>query len=284
MARLIQRRNAIMVIEIDELVNKYYHKLKETDLIIWKYISTHRKACCDYTIYELADACNVSRTTVLRFAQKISLSGYAELKTLLKLDYKQKSTIYINDPKDLISLYHQIVAEMQNKDFTRINQMIYGAKHIFAYGTGNMQNNVLGEMRRLFQCSGDYIISIQGGSELSYLLKNVTPQDLVFIISFSGETPVALDFARNLCARNVPVISITRLKDNLLSSICDENIYVHTMDFQFYSEYHGYRTESAVGYFIAIETLFLQYQQYKASMRTEQEKAITESTSDPKSD
>lgn len=27
-----------MVIEIEELVNKYYHKLKETDLIIWKYI------------------------------------------------------------------------------------------------------------------------------------------------------------------------------------------------------------------------------------------------------
>ena len=72
-----------MIIEIEELVNKNYHKLKETDLIIWKYISTHRKACCDYTIYELADACNVSRTTVLRFAQKLSLSGYAELKTLL---------------------------------------------------------------------------------------------------------------------------------------------------------------------------------------------------------
>jgi|GEM_PF-3618753 len=37
-----------MIIEIEELVNKNYHKLKETDLIIWKYISTHRKACCDY--------------------------------------------------------------------------------------------------------------------------------------------------------------------------------------------------------------------------------------------
>ena len=137
-------------------------------------------------------------------------------------------------------------------------------------------------MQRLFQCSGDYIISIQGESGLSFLLKNVTPQDLVFIISFSGETPVALDFARNLCARNVPVISITRLKDNMLSSICDENIYVYTMDFQFFSEYHGYRTESAVGYFIAIETLFLQYQQYKA--RTEQEKALPESPGKLKSD
>lgn len=273
-----------MVIAIEELVNKNYHKLKETDLIIWKYISTHRKACCDYTIYELADVCNVSRTTVLRFAQKLTLSGYSELRTLLKLDYQQKSANYISNPKDLILLYHQIVTEMQNKDFTKINQMIYNARHIFAYGTGNMQNNVLREMRRLFQCSGDYIISIQGEGELSFLLKNVTPQDLVFIISFSGETPAALEFARNLCARNVPVISITRLKDNTLASICDENIYVHTMDFQFYSEYHGYRIESAVGYFIAIETLFLQYQQYRTNMLAEQEKALPELPGDAKSE
>jgi len=80
------------------------------------------------------------------------------------------------------------------------------------------------------------------------------------------------------------VISITRLKDNTLASICDENIYVHTMDFQFYSEYHGYRIESAVGYFIAIETLFLQYQQYRTNMLTEQEKALPEFSCDPKSE
>lgn len=54
--------------KLEELVNKYYANLNNTDLLIWKYIYNHKKACQNYSINELAEKCNVSRTTIMRFA------------------------------------------------------------------------------------------------------------------------------------------------------------------------------------------------------------------------
>ena len=81
--------------QLDELVNEHYRRLNENDLYIWNYISSHRKECEKLAIDQLAFRCNVSRTTILRFAQKISLKGYGELKVLLKMDnQKRRWSIY----------------------------------------------------------------------------------------------------------------------------------------------------------------------------------------------
>ena len=58
---------------LEDLVNNNLSKLNPTDLIVWRYIYAHKKECCYISIYDIADACNVSRTTVLRFAKKLGL-------------------------------------------------------------------------------------------------------------------------------------------------------------------------------------------------------------------
>lgn len=72
--------------KLDDLVNNHLRELSQTDLIVWRYISNHRKECCYVSIYDLADACNVSRTTVLRFAKKLGLDGFSDLKMILKME------------------------------------------------------------------------------------------------------------------------------------------------------------------------------------------------------
>lgn len=248
---------------LEELVNRYNDKLNSTDIIIWKYIVNHKKQCCNYTIYELASACNVSRTTILRFAQKLSLSGYSELKVLLKLESQQTSNENINNLEEIARVYNHVTEEMIKKDFTKINELIYNSNNIFAYGTGSMQKNVVNELHRLFNNGGDFIINIGGPGEIPYLLKNITKDDLVILVSFNGETPQTIEFAKQLKIRDIPIISITKLKDNTLASLSNENIYISTLDFQMSPRLSDSRCECFAGYFIAIEVLFLKYQMYK---------------------
>ena len=68
---------------IEELINDHYQELSENDLIIWQYIEQHKEECRNLAINELAQRCHVSKTTILRFAQKLSLKGYSELKAYL---------------------------------------------------------------------------------------------------------------------------------------------------------------------------------------------------------
>lgn len=70
--------------KIEELVNKHLQMPNPTNLIVWRYIYAHKKECCYMSIYDMAEACNVSRTTILRFAKKLSLDGFSDLKALLK--------------------------------------------------------------------------------------------------------------------------------------------------------------------------------------------------------
>lgn len=74
---------------LEELVNNKLDKLNPTDLIVWRYIYAHKKECCYISIYDIADNCNVSRTTVLRFAKKLGLDGFSDLKMMLKMEISQ---------------------------------------------------------------------------------------------------------------------------------------------------------------------------------------------------
>lgn len=70
--------------KLEELVNNNYNKLNENDLYILKYILNNKKKCCDLGINEIAKKCNVSRTTILRFVQKLGFKGYSEFRVYLK--------------------------------------------------------------------------------------------------------------------------------------------------------------------------------------------------------
>ena len=73
---------------LDELFNEHRSQLGENDLYIWNYITAHRRECAALPIETLGRRCNVSRTTILRFARKLGLHGFSELKVLLRMEEK----------------------------------------------------------------------------------------------------------------------------------------------------------------------------------------------------
>ena len=102
---------------LQELINKYYSQLNENDLYIWNYISNHKNECEKLAIDQLAHKCNVSRTTILRFAKKISLKGYSELKLYLKLDNQENKEDH-STTQMVCNTYEEVIKRIQEKDCT----------------------------------------------------------------------------------------------------------------------------------------------------------------------
>lgn len=249
---------------LDELVYKNAAQLTQTDQIIWKYIYCNKKRASGMSIQELADACNVSRTTVLRFAQKVSLEGFSELKALLKLEEKQRPPFDGADIIDKVSLqYQKVIEDLRKKNFDRISRLIFNADRIIGYGTGTIQNNVIRELKRLFVGSGEFIYSIDGKAEFEYLIHNLRKGDLLFIVSLSGETPHVVEHLKEINMRDIPIISITQFKDNTLARCSSENIYIPTPHFHAYADRKDFSYTSMTVFYTVVEILFLQYQLYK---------------------
>ena len=245
---------------LDTLVNKYYGQLNDNDLYIWNYISNHKKECERMTIDQLAYKCNVSRTTILRFAQKLSLKGYGELKVYLKLD-NEKSTENTNNLDFICNSYYEVIKKMREKDCTEIFNSIDSAKRLYVYGIGMVQSSIKKEIKRTFLSGNKIFYDIGNYVEARNVTGIVSPGDLCIIISVSGDNQSLLEIAKELKMKDVKLISITKLKENSLARLSDFNLYIDTATINDFSSNSDY--ESVTAYFILIEILFIKYMEYK---------------------
>lgn len=248
--------------KLDELVNANYENLTANDLYIWKYISNHKEECCELTIDQLASKCNVSRTTILRFAQKLSLQGYSELKVYLKWEMK-KEPIQENVIDNFFDSISKAIKEYREKDFTTVCKMIYESKRVFLYGTGAVQRSVAQEMRRIFLSGHECLNVIEGVDEIQALVNTLAEDDLVIIISLKGESDNAKLFSKQLVLKGVPFISVTGPEDNDISRLSTESLYVNTLGINIGTETE-YRALDL--YFVLADVLFLNYMLYKKKM------------------
>lgn len=253
--------------KIDELVSDNFYKLNPNDLIIWRYIGAHRAECARLSINELAKRCSVSRTTIMRFAQKLGLHGYSELKMMLHWEYGD----FIDSGEDIVATtcdgLQETIERFRNKDLTAFFHMITDANRVFLYGTGGVQRSAIAELKRLFMNINVYLIDIPGEFELFKLAQMLTDRDLVFIASKRGEAPYLHDAVVTLKGQGTKVVSCTDCGGNTLANLSDFNLYldygsdrVKLKEF-FYDE--------SMRLFIMMEIIYVKYIEYLRARHAE---------------
>lgn len=250
--------------KLEELVNKHKAALNQTDMLIWKYIFNHKVLCRHMSIHDLAHECNVSSTTIVRFAKKLSLEGFSDLKAVLKLTDEKR--VFGKDPDVLASVatfYQHTCREIVKRNFDDASQLMYKARRVFAYASGYVQSNVVQELKRMFFYDDVMIYEVKGQEEFHSLVRLMTKDDLVIMVSLSGETPLAVEFAQKLQLKEVPLISITQLRDNTLASLSTENLYVMPAFFQLYEEEDRPQYQSMMPYFLLIEIWYVKYKMFR---------------------
>ncbi|WP_071392896.1 MurR/RpiR family transcriptional regulator [Bacillus tuaregi] len=241
---------------LEELINKYYNQLNENDLHILKYVLNHKKSCYELGINALAEKCNVSRSSVLRLAQKLGFSGYSEFRVFLKWQDQED----VKEETNLIEVLNNDVLEtmkyVQSKDFSELCALIHQADRVFVYGTGTAQVNCAQELKRHFLPVHKYFHTIPAQNELEIILPSLTEKDLVIIISLSGDTPTIFPAVQSLVAKGIQFISITNLKNNRLARMTPYNLYTNSSNNILED---GTQTPTFVSFFIVCEALFWNY-------------------------
>ena len=253
---------------LEELINEHRQELNNTDMGIWKYIVQHRAAVRRSSIHELARACNVSTTTIVRFAQKLGLEGFGEFKLLLKREQAPAVEYDTNTLEGLNRFYAQTVDKVCSLNFDRASSLIHEANRIFTYSSGYVQNNVVQELKRLFFYDNILIYDVLAREEFRNLVHSLTKDDLFIIVSFSGESPAVTELGHLLKARDIPFISITRLHDNTLASLSTVNFYISPGQFQLYDkDEERVPFQSMMPYFVLIEVWYVNYCMYCHRLR-----------------
>ena len=243
---------------IEELLNSRYDSFSENEKYICHYLTGHYRECAFHTIAEFAEECSVSQTMLVRFAKKLGMSGYGELKARLKIDLEENPVSSEGLMEKVTQSYYKMMDDLVKRDMTGIFENLKQAERVFIYGSGSSQTRAASEMKRIFLPVKE-MVHIHGHDMCRALQKTAGDKDLVILISLSGESQAVVELGRALRTNHVPAVSITRLKNNTLASLCSENLYINSiqMPVEYDVEY-----EIATPYFILIEFLYLSYRNF----------------------
>ncbi|MBT9776433.1 SIS domain-containing protein [Clostridium sp. MCC353] len=241
----------------EELMNRYYQTFSENEKYVCRYIVEHKKDCCKKSIDEFAKECHVSKTMLVRFAKKLSLPGFGELKAMIRLETEEQMAVQDRLLEDVTGSYHKMIDDFYKRDLTGLFEKIRAAGRILIYGSGSAQSHVASEFKRIFLPANKPMFHIYGHDMVTALCKSAKHDDLVVIISLTGEEKSILALAEYLRLKQIPSVSITRMQNNSLAYLCGENLYIHSIRIPM--EY-GIDYEIVTPYFILIELLFLRYQ------------------------
>lgn len=252
---------------LDELINENYNKLNENDLLIWRYIQNHKKECCGVSIEELAAKCCISRTTISRFTQKLSFEGFREFKVHLKMEYESEKVQKAVLLDDICTNYMKCIQTVKDTDMQEICENIYRAKRLFVFGTGEVQYAAAQMMRRMFMNAKRFFVTLYGKSELTMAMEDLDEDDVMIIISFSGENPLAIETAKKLRGKGTYTISITGLSNNTVARLCDKSLYITTNSLM---NIGGVAFETSSSYFNVVELLCVKYLLYLEQQKNDE--------------
>lgn len=241
------------------LIHTYADDLTDNDYYILDYIERHPNDTQKMTIVALSDACMTSKSTILRLTQKLGFSGYSEFKYFLK-----EHALKEDHPSDLFELSRYdidyTIQLFEEIDKRAIYELIDQAQSLYGFATGFGQENALRELKRYFFASGKHLYHLPALTEFQMALKEITTDDLVILISLSGDVHPILNHLKRLKAKGIPTLSITSFKNNHLAEHSTYHLYYQSTDL---GTYNDHTQKSFIGLQVLIDLLFRGFLDYK---------------------
>lgn len=210
---------------IEKRINKAHHKLTETDYSILNYLLAHKKSIQDRSIHDIADKAYVSAASIVRLAKKLNYSGFSEMKFAFKAELEENSEEFISS----LNLLEEDISDTLNlvseQNLQPICQSIQHAKRIYCYGTDWGEKMAADYLVRNFMACEIFIHQIPSTTEFLWTLDQMEEDDLILLISFSGENSTLKRTVPTLLAKNINILSITPLSGNYLASHATFRLY-----------------------------------------------------------
>lgn len=207
----------------DERVIKNEFKLNDTDDLIIDYIRKNKENIRQLSIQKIAKDLYTVPNSVMRLTKKLGYSGFSELKFSLQEETdhnNQHSKVKIPDNiyKTFELINYDLLYDTAQKMKTCKKIHFLGVGDSFSYCEMMVRHVRCLEKRA--ECYSSY-------HDIDFRTKHCDKNDIIIIISASGENERLINVAKNAKERGVFTISITHFSKNDLSQICDTALYYY---------------------------------------------------------
>lgn len=219
-----------------------FQSLTPAEKRIADYILNNSSQVPQMSISQLADACSVAKSAVLRFCKSIGFTGYPALKLALSAEHAQNTvfnfTPYL-DPEDTsysvldkifaanVKTLHSTAENMDRATLEAVVEAMEQARTIYIYGIGTSAALCNDFQYRLTQI-GKIALCFTDVPSMNVSTLNVTPQDFVIGISHSGRTVPTIDAVRLSKERGAATACLTSFPHSPIVSACDLPLCIYS--------------------------------------------------------
>jgi len=205
-----------------------------------KYLLGHQEEFSEMTISQLAKITGVSVATIVRLAKLLNLEGYPHLRReMAKVigswsmsrfsgadipdDISQDDNIETIASKTIhisIDVLNDTLKKINNADMKNAVDLISNSKHLYVYGVGSSAPVALDVSQRFLRI-GIHSSSVSDSIQQIITSTNLSKNDVVIAISYSGLTRDVVDAVKLANVRGAKTIAITAFRESILAKSVD---------------------------------------------------------------
>lgn len=172
---------------LSERIRQHYPRLTQSSQRVADYLQLNPEKILILSTGEIAQACDVSKTSVSRFIRQLGYDDHLALRQELMSERDKGAPVLtssVEDPDiqhDMRAL-EQLWAQLTSKDSQRLIEAIATAKSVKIIGYRNSYPLAMHFRQQLMQCRGDVDLLPIPGQTLAEDLINIHQEDFVVLI------------------------------------------------------------------------------------------------------
>ncbi|MCC8024984.1 MAG: MurR/RpiR family transcriptional regulator [Clostridium sp.] len=202
-------------------------KLTHNDKVIAEYIGKNLQDQKGFTSYDISNNLKVSQASVIRFSKKLGYDTFQDLVADIQMDEEWEKEI--NPKESTIETFEKIkysynygldevLKHNTVETFEQAVAALDQADSIYCYGA--QTSGALTEVftNRLLEI-GKKAFNIKDTLTAQSILRNLGREDVLFVISATGETKMTLKLVKTAADLGIKVISVTGSQENTISKL-----------------------------------------------------------------
>ncbi|UOQ45429.1 MurR/RpiR family transcriptional regulator [Halobacillus salinarum] len=209
---------------LEERARKYEYKLNDNDDQIIDYIVSHKSLVIENSIQSLAKSLYTVPNTITRLSKKLGYDGFSQLKNSLKEELESVNL----DREDSSSYNLKRTLELLDEEMlAKIAKRIHQAQHVYVFGVGDTVPfcELFSTHLKIGGKQAEYFLHRH---DAVYALNHASKQDVLFLISMSGETKQILEMVELARERGITIISLTHFSENSLQQTADYKFFFYS--------------------------------------------------------
>lgn len=231
------------------------------------YIISHPEELDTMTTTQLAKLTHTNPTSLIRVAKKLGYNGWTDLKDAYLKEWGYLNSHYnsvdanlpFSKDDNLITIANKMATLEQNtisdtlslidyQELQKAQSLLLQAREIKLFGSHTnamISQEFVTKMRRI-----NRNVSIASTYHyIDYEAYHSTSDMCAIVISYTGENEVMLKCINMLRANNVPIISLTNIGDNTISSLSDCSLRITTRE-KLYSKIGNFTSNTSIIYLL----------------------------------